>query len=130
MAERPIHPSAVEIGKRIDKLRKERQETIMELAEVIGMSYSFTRAILQGTRRANPENLIDIAKYYNVSLDYICGLTNVEPPTETVWAAYEGAKTIMEQIKPEDILAMQQGAHLLNQMQVWYQCFCSEKDKE
>lgn len=64
------------VGKRLAKLRKGKGLTQEELASCLSVSkYSIT---MYETNRKTPQEttMIAIAKYFNVSLDYLVGLTD------------------------------------------------------
>lgn len=60
------------IGKRIKKLRKEHHETQSQLGKEISLCQNSVSKIECGKTELTFENLMNIAKHYNVSLDYIC----------------------------------------------------------
>ena len=61
-------------NKRIKELREDSDLTQLELAEVLGITQR-TISYYENNQREIPVNvLVKYAKYFNVSLDYICGL--------------------------------------------------------
>jgi transcriptional regulator with XRE-family HTH domain len=66
-----------EIGTRITNLRKgkEKKETQQDLANAISVSKDLISKIEQGKANISIYNAIEIAKHYDVSLDWICGIT-------------------------------------------------------
>lgn len=61
---------------RIRDLREDSDKTQIELAEYIGTSSQHYGKYENGNAEIPFERAIALAKYYNVSLDYIAGLTN------------------------------------------------------
>ena len=62
--------------KRIRDLREDNDKTQQELAEYLGTSSQHYGKYELGNAEIPFERAIMLAKYYNVSLDYIAGLTN------------------------------------------------------
>lgn len=61
---------------RIRDLREDSDKTQREVAEYLGTPYQYYAVYEKGTSEIPFERAILLAKYYNVSLDYIAGLTN------------------------------------------------------
>ena len=59
------------IGERIKKLRKKKHWTQDELAHHLEVAPSSVGSYERGSRQPTIENLIRMAKYFNVSLDYL-----------------------------------------------------------
>ena len=59
---------------RIRDLREDADKSQEEIAKVIGTSQSYYAQYENGKRAIPFERVIILAKYYNVSLDYIAGL--------------------------------------------------------
>lgn len=62
--------------RRIRDLREDSDKTQQELAEYLGTSSQHYGKYELGNAEIPFERAIMLAKYYNVSLDYIAGLTN------------------------------------------------------
>jgi len=62
------------IGKRLNELRRKRKMTQKDLAAILGVQK--TAVSLYETNRNDPSDKIkvDIAKYFDVSLDYLLGV--------------------------------------------------------
>ncbi len=58
---------------RIPELRKERGISMKQAAEQLGMPYTTYVNYEKGVRQANSETLIDLANFYNTSIDYMLG---------------------------------------------------------
>ena len=66
----------------LKKLRKDRNATQKEVSQAIGADQQTLRRYESGERKPDTEMLLRIAKYYNVSADYLLGLSEnstVEP---------------------------------------------------
>lgn len=66
------------VGYRVKKLREARHMMQSELAEEIGVSTSSIAKWERGDREICQEELIKLSKLFNVSTDYILGLTYPE----------------------------------------------------
>lgn len=62
--------------RRIRELREDNDKTQREVAEYLGTPYQYYAVYEKGSSEISFERAILLAKYYNVSLDYIAGLTN------------------------------------------------------
>lgn len=72
------------IGKIIKELRNSHNISQAELAEQLGISYSMMGMIEQGRRNVSDEVKIKICKIFNVSMDYLMGMTNIEHPKQKI----------------------------------------------
>ncbi|MBQ7897299.1 MAG: helix-turn-helix transcriptional regulator [Clostridia bacterium] len=61
---------------RLKDLREDAEKSQKEIADIIGTSQSYYAQYEKGKRAIPFDRVIILAKYYNVSLDYIAGLTN------------------------------------------------------
>lgn len=61
---------------RIRDLREDSDKKQAELAEYLGTTKQYYCLYEKGANEISFERAIALAKYYNVSLDYIAGLTN------------------------------------------------------
>jgi len=59
---------------RLKDLREDSDKSQEEIARVIGTSQSYYAQYENGKRAIPLERMITLAKYYNVSLDYLAGL--------------------------------------------------------
>ena len=62
---------------RIEKLRKSKGISAKKAAEDIGMNYRTYYNYEKGLREPNSDTLIQIARYYEVSIDYLLGRTDI-----------------------------------------------------
>lgn len=61
---------------RIRKLRTDRGKTTVEVSTKLGIEQSYYSKLELGKHKISVENLIKIAEFYNVSLDYLTGRTD------------------------------------------------------
>ena len=61
---------------RLKDLREDKDKTQEEIAKMLGTSQSYYSQYEKGKRSIPFERIVELAKYYNVSIDYIAGLTN------------------------------------------------------
>ena len=59
---------------RVKKLRKQQKMNQQELGEALGLTQTAISAIESGTRTTTIEKLILLAKFFDVSTDYLLGL--------------------------------------------------------
>ena len=59
---------------RLKDLREDAEKSQEEIARVIGTSQSYYAQYGNGKRTVPLQRMIVLAKYYNVSLDYLAGL--------------------------------------------------------
>ncbi|MCM1380593.1 MAG: helix-turn-helix domain-containing protein [Muribaculaceae bacterium] len=64
-------------GERLTEIRKEHCETQQELADSIGITQQSLCRYEQGERTANIEFIKKVAEHFNVSADYLLGLSDV-----------------------------------------------------
>jgi transcriptional regulator with XRE-family HTH domain len=63
--------SALTVGERLKKLRKEHKLNLKELGEKLSMTESGVSAMERGVSTITSETAIKISKIFNVSLDYL-----------------------------------------------------------
>ena len=68
------------VYKRLRDLREEADKSQEEIAKIIGTSQSYYAQYENGKRSIPFERVVLLAEYYNVSLDYIAGLTDTPKP--------------------------------------------------
>ncbi len=61
---------------RIRDLREDMDRTQQEIADILGCNVTVYRRYENGVWEAPAWLLVELAKIYNVSIDYIVGLTN------------------------------------------------------
>lgn len=65
---------------RIRNLREDSDKTQQQIADYLGTSQTMYARYERGANEMPIRHLIKLAKYYNVSLDYLCGLTDFKTP--------------------------------------------------
>lgn len=65
---------------RLKILRKEKRKTQSEIAELIGVRKLAYAHYEQGRRKLSVDALVTLAQYYDVSTDYLLGLTGERRP--------------------------------------------------
>lgn len=69
---------------RLKELRQEKKISQKDLAEIIGVPQSSIGFFESGDRVPNLRNLEKLAKYFNVSTDYLLGISNIRAKAEVV----------------------------------------------
>ena len=64
----------MELYQRLRDLREDAEKSQEEIAKVIGTSQSYYAQYENGKRSIPFDRMVVLAKYYNVSLDYLAGL--------------------------------------------------------
>lgn len=68
----------VEFGERLRQLRKQKNLTQKQLAELVGVTNSIISFYEVGDRMPSPEMIVKLAKALNVSTDYLLGMNKNE----------------------------------------------------
>ena len=69
-----------EVGKRLSELRKEKGLKQDEVAQAVGITRASLSYYEKGERSVDIEVLYKLSNYYNVSIDYLFGLSDKTPP--------------------------------------------------
>lgn len=64
--------------KRIKDLREDNDKYQKEIANLLGISQQYYSEYESGKRTIPIQHLITLAKYYNTSIDYLVGLTDIK----------------------------------------------------
>lgn len=62
--------------KRLKELREDNDLNQKQVADIIGTTFQYYSSYERGIRDLPLERAIKLAQFYNVSIDYIAGLTN------------------------------------------------------
>ena len=97
----------MEFKYRIRDLRREKNITADELGEIVGVSRFSVSNWETGRNQPNNDILIKLAEYFNVSVDYLLGITDI-PHTDVQLdefqvALYNGTEELTDEQK-EDLL--------------------------
>lgn len=63
---------------RIRNLREDNDKTQQEIADYLGTSQTMYARYERGANEMPLRHLISLAKYYNVDMNYLCGLSNIK----------------------------------------------------
>ena len=94
---------------RIADLLKSRKKSQADLAAATGISEStISRFVSGNTEKLSTENIVAIARYFNVSTDYILCLTDVERPSSSEiqqlgFSVRAGERLIQKTVDPETL---------------------------
>ena len=65
---------------KIRNLREDSDKTQREIADILGTSQTMYARYERGANEMPVHHLVKLAQYYNVSLDYLCGLSMIKRP--------------------------------------------------
>ena len=65
---------------RIKNLRQDSDKTQQQIANLLGTSQTMYSRYERGVNEIPPRYLLELAKFYNVSLDYLYGVTKRKRP--------------------------------------------------
>lgn len=65
---------------RIRDLREDNDKTQQNIADYLGTSQTMYARYERGASEMPLRHLVNLAEYYNVTLDYLTGVTNVKTP--------------------------------------------------
>jgi len=68
---------------RIRDLREDADLNQSQVAEILKTNQKVYSRYETGVNEIPARHLITLAKYYDTSLDYICGLTNIKKPLQS-----------------------------------------------
>jgi len=74
---------------RLRQIMNEQRKTQKEVADVLGITRQAISQYLDGAVQPNAEKLFKLANYFDVSVDWLIGLTEVSLPGTTVRAVHE-----------------------------------------
>lgn len=63
-------------GRRVFELRSKANLSQKQLGELIGLSHKAISTLESGTRGTTIDKLIELARYFRVSTDYLLGITD------------------------------------------------------
>lgn len=76
-------------GERLLKLREEREETQQQLADAIGITRQSLSRYETNERTPNIDLIFKVAKHYNISADYLLGLSEIKSSNNKIQNACE-----------------------------------------
>lgn len=83
---------------RIKDIREDHDYTQAEIAKILGMAQTQYARYERGFNTIKIENLIKFALFFNISLDYLCGITDI-PRTLTGIDYFENRRIILRNKK-------------------------------
>lgn len=93
-----------EFGEILAELRQDRGMTQQELSTKLHVAKSSISSLETGQRRAHTELICKAAKVFNVSTDYLLGLSDFREPFSITGKKYSGGKTVGDVL--EQMLAL------------------------
>lgn len=88
-------------AERLRNARIEKGCTQEEIANYLGFTRPTYTAYESGRRKPDNDTLVKIARFLNVSTDYLLGLSDIKDPIETIAAHHDGEEWTEEEL--EDI---------------------------
>ena len=70
----------MDVAERIRALREDSDKTQSQIAEILNVGQKTYSDYEMRKIRIPLESVLILAKYYNVDMNYICGLTNIKKP--------------------------------------------------
>lgn len=70
----------MDYAQRIRDLREDSDKTQKEIADILGTSQTMYARYERCANEMPIRHLLTLAKYYNVSMDYLTGISNVKKP--------------------------------------------------
>ena len=71
---------------RIRNLREDSDKTQQDIADYLGTSQTMYARYERGANEMPIRHLIKLALFYQVSLDYLCGLSNIKNPYNNTYS--------------------------------------------
>ncbi len=88
-----------DLGARIRLLRTERDMTQEELGVIVGVTKFAVSLYESGKSTPNDDIKSKLADYFNVSIDYLLGRTNIRTPHDTIAAHHDGNEWTDEELQ-------------------------------
>lgn len=74
----------MEFGERLKILREKRNISREQIADLLNVSYSSIAKYETNERFPDKDTLIKLSEYFNVSIDYLLGLTDIKEPINEI----------------------------------------------
>ena len=91
---------------RLSKLREEMNLNKKEVAKALNMPYTTYLNYENNEREPNSETLIQISQFFNVSIDYLLGISEVKTPDATVQQIHKSTGLTEKAIKNIQIFCL------------------------
>lgn len=69
---------------RLKMLRMEKEESLQEIAKYLNVTIQTVSNYENGKREMNPDTIVRLAEYYNVSTDYLLGRSDIRNPEDKI----------------------------------------------
>jgi transcriptional regulator with XRE-family HTH domain len=110
-------------NKRMKELRSEKNITLEELAKALNTTKSTLSRYENNLRTPNADFINELAKYFNVSADYLLGNTDIKEPIDIPQEYADKYKVTKRDIKQHDEVIKHAQAFMMDDK-------VGEKDKE
>ena len=98
------------LGQRMEKLRKDNNYNQGEIAEMLGVAPSTYSYYENGERNLNTTVLLKLSKIYDVSIDYLVGISEYSKVTENY------LKTLSKLKLDKDLLKDEESVEIINKI--------------
>lgn len=88
----------IDLGDRIKQLRLNKNLNQIQLAKLMDCSSSMVSAYESGVRKPSIDNLLSLARIFNVSTDYLLGNSTRDPNLVDISALTESQRTAIKQL--------------------------------
>ncbi len=100
------------LGERLEELLEERELTQRQIAKDLHIVPSTLNGYIKGHRQPDHETIIRMAEYFEVSTDYLLGVTNLRRASQEIQDAREGNLLgIYRSLQPENQDLLMEQAH-------------------
>lgn len=109
----------MEFCKRLISLLEEREMTQRELSADLHIASTTLNGYIKGNREPDYGTLVDLAKYFEVSTDYLLGMTNVRKNSDGDLDVREGDLVgLYRSLQPEKQDLLIEQAHLYHRFEL------------
>lgn len=100
------------LGERLEELLEERELTQRQLAKDLHIVPSALNGYIKGHRQPDHETIIRMAEYFDVSTDYLLGVTSLKRASQEIQDVREGNLLgIYRSLQPENQDLLMEQAH-------------------
>lgn len=100
------------LGERLEELLEERELTQRQLAKDLHIVPSTLNGYIKGHRQPDHETIIRMAEYFDVSTDYLLGVTSLKRGSQEIQDVREGNLLgIYRSLQPENQDLLMEQAH-------------------
>lgn len=92
---------------RIRELRKAKKVTMKELGNMIGVAESTMSLYETGKRKPDPETLSRLADYFNVSVDYLLGRDEGQPPAAPKYSTDQRKEIVLKKLEKKSLAQLE-----------------------